>query len=126
VIFDHDSKFNVDVVQLLTATGLQPKRTSVQAPWQNGTAERWMEVAAREVLDHIIPLNERHLRGLLREYGGERRYRNLPISEQNAELFQRAGSRLKLASTGFVSSTARMRIHTFVSSESLGNIVPRQ
>jgi hypothetical protein len=31
-IFDHDSKFNVDVVQLLAATGLKPKRTSVQAP----------------------------------------------------------------------------------------------
>lgn len=38
-IFDHDSKFNVDVVRLLAATGLEPKRTSIQAPWQNGIAE---------------------------------------------------------------------------------------
>jgi hypothetical protein len=49
VIFDHDSKFNVEVIQLLTATGLQPKRTSVQAPWQNGVAERWVGSCRREV-----------------------------------------------------------------------------
>jgi len=58
VIFDHDSKFNVEVIQLLTATGLQPKRTSIQAPWQNGVAERWVGSCRRELLDHIIPLNE--------------------------------------------------------------------
>jgi hypothetical protein len=40
VIFDRDSIFNDAVVTFLKATGLQPKRTSVQAPWQNGTAER--------------------------------------------------------------------------------------
>ena len=68
VIFDHDSKFNRDVIQLLTATGLQPKRTSIQAPWQNGIAERWVGSCRRELSDHIIPLNERHLRRLLREY----------------------------------------------------------
>jgi transposase InsO family protein len=59
---------NIDVVQLLTATGLQPKRTSIQAPWQNGIAERWVGSCRREMLDHDIPLNERHLRRLLREY----------------------------------------------------------
>jgi putative transposase len=68
VLFDHDSKFNVDVINLLKSTGLQPKRTSIQAPWQNGTAERWIGSCRREMLDHIIPLNERHLRRLLREY----------------------------------------------------------
>jgi transposase InsO family protein len=68
IIFDHDSKFNVDVIRLLTATGLQPKRTSIQAPWQNGIAERWIGSCRREMLDHIIPLDERHLRRLLREY----------------------------------------------------------
>ncbi len=68
VIFDHDAKFNVDVVRLLTVTGLQPKRTSIQAPWQNGIAERWIGSCRREMFDHMIPLNERHLRRLLREY----------------------------------------------------------
>jgi putative transposase len=44
-IFDRDSTFNNEVVTFLKATGLEPKRTSVQAPWQNGIAERWVEVA---------------------------------------------------------------------------------
>jgi putative transposase len=67
-IFDHDSKFNDEVTSLLRSTGLQPKRTSIQAPWQNGIAERWIGSCRREMLDHVIPLNERHLRRLLRAY----------------------------------------------------------
>ena len=67
-ILDHDSKFDADVVAFLKATGLKPKRTSVQAPWQNGTAERWVGSCRREILDHIIPLNEQHLRLLMRDY----------------------------------------------------------
>jgi putative transposase len=52
----------------LKATGLQPKQTSVQAPWQNGVAERWVGTCRREILDHVIPLNEPHLRRLLRDF----------------------------------------------------------
>ena len=40
VIFDHDSKFDADVMAFVQATGLEPKRTSVQAPWQDGIAEK--------------------------------------------------------------------------------------
>jgi putative transposase len=67
-ILDHDSKFDADVIAFLKATGLEPKRTSVQAPWQNGTAERWVGSCRREILDHIIALNEQHLRRLVRDY----------------------------------------------------------
>jgi hypothetical protein len=42
-IVDHDSKFDADVLAFLKATCLQPKRTIVQAPWQNGTAERYRD-----------------------------------------------------------------------------------
>jgi hypothetical protein len=34
----------------------------------NGTAERWVGSCRREILDHIIPLNEQHLRRLMRDY----------------------------------------------------------
>jgi putative transposase len=61
-ILDHDSKFDADVMAFLKATGLTPKRTSVQAPWQNGLAERWVGSCRREILDHVIALNEQHLR----------------------------------------------------------------
>ncbi|HSU31758.1 MAG TPA: integrase core domain-containing protein [Bryobacteraceae bacterium] len=67
-IFDHDSKFNVDVVRLLAGTGVEPKRTSIEAPWQNGVAERWIGSCHREMPDRVIPLNEHHLRRLLRDY----------------------------------------------------------
>jgi putative transposase len=34
VILDHDSKFDAEVITFLKATGLEPKRTSIQSPWQ--------------------------------------------------------------------------------------------
>ena len=67
-IFDRDSKFGGDVVAFLKATGLEPKPTSAQAPWQNGVAERWIGSCRREILDHVIALNEQHLRRLIRDY----------------------------------------------------------
>jgi transposase InsO family protein len=68
VILDRDSKFDADVITFLKATGLKPKRTSVQSPWQNGTAERWVGSCRREILDHVIALDERHLLRLMRDY----------------------------------------------------------
>jgi transposase InsO family protein len=68
VLLDRDSKFDADVIKFLNATGLKPKRTSVQAPWQNGLAERWVGSCRREILDHVIALNEQHLRRLIRDY----------------------------------------------------------
>ena len=68
VILDRDSKFNADVIGFLKSTGLKPRRTSVQAPWQNGIAERWIGSCRRELLDHVIALGESHLRGLIRDY----------------------------------------------------------
>jgi hypothetical protein len=61
-ILDHDSIFNHDVLSFLEATGLKPMRTSIRSPWQNGTAERWVGSCRREILDHVIPLTEEHLR----------------------------------------------------------------
>lgn len=43
-------------------------RTSLQSPWQNGVAERWVGSCRRDVLDHVIALNEHHLKRLLSEY----------------------------------------------------------
>jgi transposase InsO family protein len=67
-VFDRDSIFHEAVVTFLKAAGLKPKRTSVQAPWQNGIAERWVGSCRREILDHVIALNEQHLRRLIRDY----------------------------------------------------------
>jgi len=68
ILFDHDSTFDGGVIAFLKATGLDPTRTGIQAPWQNGIAERWVGSCRRELLDHIIALNERHLYRLIRAY----------------------------------------------------------
>jgi transposase InsO family protein len=48
--------------------GIRPVRTSFESPWQNGVAERWVESCRRDLLDHIIAVNESHLKRLLSEY----------------------------------------------------------
>lgn len=47
---------------------MSPVRTSFASPWQNGVAERWVESCRRDMLDHVIAVNERHLKRLLSEY----------------------------------------------------------
>src|SRR6202790_2757115 len=68
LIFDRDQKFGFEVIAAVKATGIIPKRTSFRSPWQNGIAERWVESCRRELLDHVIALNDNHLRRLLSDY----------------------------------------------------------
>jgi len=68
LIFDNDSIFSEKVAEAIGCLGLEPKRTAYRSPWQNGTAERWVGSARRELLDHVIVWNEQHLQRQLREY----------------------------------------------------------
>ena len=68
LILDRDKKFGLDVIAAIRAMGSRPKRTSFRSPWQHGVAERWVESCRRDLLDHVIVLNERHLKRLLSEY----------------------------------------------------------
>jgi putative transposase len=68
LIFDRDQKFGFEVLAAVKATRIIPKRTSFWSPWQNGIAERWVGSCRRDLLDHIIAVNERHLKRLLSEY----------------------------------------------------------
>jgi putative transposase len=68
LIFDRDAKFGESVSEAVEAIGLTAVRTSFRSPWQNGIAERWVGSCRRELLDHVIPLSERHLQRLLSEY----------------------------------------------------------
>jgi putative transposase len=67
-ILDRDAKFGAEAIDLLESSGVKPKRTSPMSPWQNGIAERWIGSCRRELLDHVIALNESHLRRLIRDY----------------------------------------------------------
>ena len=68
VIFEPDAKFNADVVATVKAIGCEPVRTGFRSPWQNGVAERWVGNVRRDLLDHVIVLNQRHLRRLMKNY----------------------------------------------------------
>lgn len=68
LIHDRDRKFGETVASTVTDVGLSPVATSLRSPWQNGVAERWVGSCRRDLLDHVIPLNERHLKRLLSEY----------------------------------------------------------
>ena len=50
------------------AIGIKTVLTAVRAPQANAIAERVVGTLRRECLDHLIIVNERHLRLVLREY----------------------------------------------------------
>jgi putative transposase len=68
LICDRDQKFGFEVIAAVKATRIIPKRTSFRSPWQNSIAERWVGSCRRDLLDHMVALNERHLKRLLSEY----------------------------------------------------------
>jgi transposase InsO family protein len=68
LIFDRGSNFNEEVIDTVKSFGIHPRRTSFRSPWQNGIAERWVGTCRRDLLDHVIVLNERHLKRLMNEY----------------------------------------------------------
>jgi len=54
--------------QRLHAMGIRDRPTAPRSPWQNAYVERLIGSIRRECLDHLIIVDERHLRKLLREY----------------------------------------------------------
>ncbi len=68
MIHDNDSIFSISVKETLNSFGTKSMNTSIASPWQNGIAERWVGSCRRELLNHVIIFNERHLHQLLEEY----------------------------------------------------------
>jgi transposase InsO family protein len=68
MIFDRDAKYGVEVPTAIRSMKIQCMRISRESPWQNGVAERWVESCRRDLLDHLIALNETHLKRLLTDY----------------------------------------------------------
>ena len=49
--------------------GIRDRPTAPRSPWQNAYVERLIELIRRDCLDHLIIVDERHLRRLLlRDY----------------------------------------------------------
>ena len=68
LLLDHDAKYGTEVFAAIHAMNIKPVRTAVGCPWQNGVAERWVGNCRRELLDHVIAINESHLKRLLSSY----------------------------------------------------------
>ena len=68
LIHDRDSVFSVEVDAALKGFGLRVLKTPVRSPMANAYCERVIGSIRRECLDYLIPLNERHLKRILREF----------------------------------------------------------
>ena len=68
LIHDRDAIFSKDVDQGVRHMGLHVIKTPVRTPVVNAICERVIVTMRRECLDFVIPLNERHLYGILKEW----------------------------------------------------------
>jgi transposase InsO family protein len=68
LIRDRDSIFGDVFERKVAAFGIEDVVTPKASPWCNGFAERVIGTLRRECTDHIIPLGERHLGSVLREF----------------------------------------------------------
>jgi transposase InsO family protein len=68
LIRDNDKIYGAKFRHRIDGLGLEQIRTAFRSPWQNGFAERWIASLRRDCLDHVILINERQLRRVIRSY----------------------------------------------------------
>ena len=69
LIHDNDTKFASSYDNVFSPEGIEILNTPYRAPRANAYAERWVLSIREEWLDHILVLDEHHLRRVLRKYG---------------------------------------------------------
>ena len=65
---DSDGIYGDRVQRRLASLGIDEIVTAPASPWQNAYVERVIGSFRRELLDHVIVLNQRHLKRLLSSY----------------------------------------------------------
>ena len=68
LIRDNDKIYGMKFRSRVNGLGLEQIRTAYRSPWQNGFAERWIGSLRRDRLDHVITINDRQLRSVIRSY----------------------------------------------------------
>jgi hypothetical protein len=69
LVRDNDRAFGAASFKArVRAMGIRDRPTSFRSPWQNGHVERLIGSARRECTDHLIVINEEHLRRILSKY----------------------------------------------------------
>jgi transposase InsO family protein len=96
LIRDRDAVYGGDFRARAKALGIETVLTPVRAPRANGVAERVIGSLRRECLDHVIPVDERHLCTILAEYveyyNRDRPHRTLRLATPQPQTRSRAGS----------------------------------
>ena len=65
---DNDSIYGEEFQRRVESLGIEEVKTAYHSPWQNPFAERIIGSIRRECLDHMVILNEDHLRRVLADY----------------------------------------------------------
>jgi putative transposase len=68
VLHDRDSIYSTELDSALRSLGITVLKTPFRAPQANAFCERLVGTIRRECLDFLIPLNERHVRRILKEW----------------------------------------------------------
>ena len=68
LIHDRHATFSSELDAAVAALGLEVVKTPIRTPQANAFCERLIGTIRRECLDFMIPLNERHLRRIVREW----------------------------------------------------------
>jgi transposase InsO family protein len=68
LIRDRDASYGNEFRHRVQSLGVKEVITAPRSPWQNAFAERLIGSIRHECLDHVVVLNERHLRRLLKKY----------------------------------------------------------
>jgi putative transposase len=68
LIRDRDGCYGAEVRRCLAGMGVEEVVTAPRSPWQNPYCERMIGTIRRECLNHVIILNERHLRRILTDF----------------------------------------------------------
>ena len=65
---DNDGIYGKGVPVFLKSCGIEEVRIAYRCPWQNPYVERFIGTLRRELLDHVIIVNQAHLERLLKEF----------------------------------------------------------
>jgi putative transposase len=65
---DRDGKYGEEFIRRVKSLDIKQLLIPAQSPWQNPYVERIIGSIHRECVDHVIVINERHLRRVLGEY----------------------------------------------------------
>ena len=74
LIHDHDNIFSTELDRSITHLGINVIETPYRSPQANSICERVIGSMRRECLDYMIPLNETHLRKIVKEWVAHYKY----------------------------------------------------